>query len=125
MRIQRIIQIYFQDVFTVIKHNIQEYGDYVVKLVIEEGRKISNLFYELEITKASISRWGSQQNAKKQNQSLQTNILNYIIWVLTSKRGYYTLSKSKHKKVEFPYAKNPTFLDWLVSLKHSLTSISC
>lgn len=63
MRIQRIIQIYFQDVSTVINHNIQEYRDYVVKLVIEEGRKISNLFYELEITKSSISRWGSQQNA--------------------------------------------------------------
>jgi transposase len=39
------------------KHYTQEYKDYVSKLIVEEGRKASDLAYELEISAKTISRW--------------------------------------------------------------------
>jgi transposase len=38
-------------------HHTQEYKEYVSKLIVEEGRKASELAYELEISPKTISRW--------------------------------------------------------------------
>jgi transposase len=39
------------------KHFSQEYREYVSKLVVEEGRKASDVAYELEISYKTICRW--------------------------------------------------------------------
>jgi transposase len=39
------------------KHFSQEYKEYVSKLVVEEGRKASEVAYELEISYKTICRW--------------------------------------------------------------------
>ncbi|CAH2715358.1 hypothetical protein BACCIP111895_02542 [Neobacillus rhizosphaerae] len=39
------------------KHHTQEYKEYVSKLIVEEGRKASDVAYELEISAKTISRW--------------------------------------------------------------------
>lgn len=39
------------------KHFSQEYKDYVSKLVVEEGRKATDVAYELEISYKTVSRW--------------------------------------------------------------------
>ncbi|HCG4536392.1 TPA: transposase [Salmonella enterica subsp. enterica serovar Typhi str. AG3] len=39
------------------KHYDQAFKDHVSKLVVEEGRKASELSYELEISSKTISRW--------------------------------------------------------------------
>ncbi|MEK0291493.1 transposase [Caldifermentibacillus hisashii] len=39
------------------KHYDQEYKDYVSKLVVEEGRKATEVAYELEVSCKSLYRW--------------------------------------------------------------------
>lgn len=39
------------------KHFSQEYKEYVSKLVVEEGRKASDVAYELEISYKTLCRW--------------------------------------------------------------------
>jgi len=39
------------------KHHTQEYRDYVCKLIVEEGRKATDVAYELEISAKTISGW--------------------------------------------------------------------
>ena len=39
------------------KHHTQEYKDYVCKLIVEEGRKATDVAYELEISAKTISGW--------------------------------------------------------------------
>ncbi|MFL6557034.1 MAG: transposase [Bacillus sp. (in: firmicutes)] len=39
------------------KHHSQEYKEYVSKLIVEEGRKATDVAYELEISAKTISRW--------------------------------------------------------------------
>ncbi|QOR66223.1 transposase [Cytobacillus suaedae] len=39
------------------KHFTPEYKEYVSKLIVEEGRKATQVAYELEISPKSISRW--------------------------------------------------------------------
>lgn len=39
------------------KHYDQEYKEYVSKLVVEEGRKASQVAFELEIPYGTLSRW--------------------------------------------------------------------
>jgi transposase len=51
-------------VFTLGKHYDQEYKDYVSKLVVEEGRKASDVAYELEISPKTVSRWASAYRTK-------------------------------------------------------------
>lgn len=41
------------------KHFDQEYKDYVSKIIVEEGRKASQVARELEISPKTISRWVS------------------------------------------------------------------
>ncbi|MBY0148856.1 transposase [Neobacillus niacini] len=54
----------------------QEYKEYVSKLVVEEGRKASEVARELEISPKTISRWVSayrtKNNAGKTNESYIT-----------------------------------------------------
>lgn len=47
------------------KRYSQEYKDYVVKLVLEEGRKGSEVAYELEISPKSVSRWVKEARDKR------------------------------------------------------------
>ncbi|WP_141604653.1 transposase [Terrilactibacillus laevilacticus] len=46
------------------KHYDQEYKDYVSKLVVEEGRKIRAVAYELEIPYGTMSRWVANYRKK-------------------------------------------------------------
>ncbi|HEO8418384.1 transposase [Niallia sp. FSL W8-0635] len=46
------------------KHHSKEYKDYVVKLIVEEGRKASEVSYELELSPKTVSRWVSDYKAK-------------------------------------------------------------
>jgi transposase len=46
------------------KHFEQEYKDYVSKLVIEEGRKASDVCYELELSPKTVSRWVKDYRAR-------------------------------------------------------------
>lgn len=39
------------------KHHTQEYRDYVSKLVVEEGKKATDVSKELEISYKTVSRW--------------------------------------------------------------------
>lgn len=48
------------------KHHDQEYKNYVAKLVVEEGRVIRELAYELEIPYGTLSRWVSAYKKNKQ-----------------------------------------------------------
>jgi transposase len=51
------------------KHQPAEYKEYVAKLVVEEGRKISDLAYELEISQSTISRWSTAYREKLKAQN--------------------------------------------------------
>ncbi|MDR7078375.1 transposase [Neobacillus niacini] len=58
------------------KHYDQEYKDYVSKLVVEEGRKTTDVARELEISPKTISRWVStyrmKSNVGKTNETYIT-----------------------------------------------------
>ncbi|RST60184.1 transposase [Siminovitchia terrae] len=46
------------------KHHNQEYRDYVSKLVVEEGRVMREVAYELEIPYGTLHRWVSNYKQK-------------------------------------------------------------
>ncbi|MBZ5753926.1 transposase [Metabacillus rhizolycopersici] len=46
------------------KHHTREYKEYVSKLIIEEGRKISEVSYELEIPYSTVSKWVQEYRKK-------------------------------------------------------------
>lgn len=46
------------------KHHSQEYKDYVSKLIVEEGRKATEVAYELEISYKTVSRWAAAYRKK-------------------------------------------------------------
>jgi transposase len=48
------------------KHHDQQYRDYVSKLVVEEGRKTSEVAYELEIPYGTVTRWVANYKNKTQ-----------------------------------------------------------
>lgn len=57
------------------KHFSQEYKEYVSKLVVEEGRKTSEVAYELEISYKTICRWVKNYKEKlNANQSGESYI---------------------------------------------------
>jgi transposase len=63
-------------VFILGKHFDQEYKDYVSRLVVEEGRKATDVAHELEISPKTISRWVSayrmKSNVGKTNETYIT-----------------------------------------------------
>jgi transposase len=46
------------------KHHTREYKEYVSKLISEEGRKISEVSYELEIPYSTVSKWVQEYRKK-------------------------------------------------------------
>jgi transposase len=46
------------------KHHSQEYKEYVSKLIVEEGRKATEVAYEIEISAKTISRWAATYRMK-------------------------------------------------------------
>ncbi|KAB7662174.1 transposase [Bacillus sp. B1-b2] len=48
------------------KHFSQEYKEYVSKLVVEEGRKASEVAFELELSYKTMMRWIKDYKDKKQ-----------------------------------------------------------
>lgn len=58
-----------KDVYQMTNKVTQEYRDYVVKLVVEENRKISQLSYELGIGQSSIHRWVKRYRDEKKQES--------------------------------------------------------
>lgn len=51
------------------KHRPAEYKEYVSKLVVEEGRKIMDLSYELEIPHSTLSRWVASYREKLNSEN--------------------------------------------------------
>ncbi|UZJ78495.1 transposase [Fictibacillus sp. KU28468] len=51
------------------KHHTKEYKEYVAKLVVEEGRRITDMAYELDLTVSSISRWVKLYKEKKKSEA--------------------------------------------------------
>lgn len=49
------------------KRYTQEYKDYVSKLVVEEGRKMSDLSFELEIPKSTLARMVKEYRENRAN----------------------------------------------------------
>jgi len=47
------------------KHHDQEYRDYASKLIVEEGRKGSNVAFELEIPYGTLRRWVTDYKEKR------------------------------------------------------------
>ena len=45
-------------------HHSQEYKEYVAKLIVEEGRKASQVAFELELSPKTVSRWVAAYRAK-------------------------------------------------------------
>lgn len=39
------------------KHHTQEYKEYIAKLIVEEGRKATEVAYEFELAYKTVSRW--------------------------------------------------------------------
>jgi len=52
-------------VFILGNHYDQEYKEYVSKLVVEEGRKASDVCFELELSAKTVSRWVKEYKIKK------------------------------------------------------------
>lgn len=69
------------------KHHTQEYKDYVSKLVVEEGRKGTEVAYELEIPYKTIMGW-----VKTYKDKINTPSESYI----TPKE--LEILKNKHEK---------------------------
>ncbi|MBS4214426.1 transposase [Neobacillus rhizophilus] len=46
------------------QHHSQEYKEYVAKLIVEEGRKASQVAFELELSPKTVSRWVAAYRAK-------------------------------------------------------------
>jgi transposase len=74
------------------KHFEQEYKEYVSKLVVEEGRKATDLSRELEISYKTLSRWVA---AYKEKLNVNQPSENY----LTSKE-LDKLKKQHEKELE-------------------------
>lgn len=50
------------------KHLSKEYKEYVAKMVVEEGRKGTDLAYELGVSYSAIMRWVKSYKEKKSAQ---------------------------------------------------------
>lgn len=50
------------------KQHSDEYKEYVAKLVVEEGRKASELAYELELASSTIRRWVKKYRDQTQRE---------------------------------------------------------
>jgi transposase len=46
------------------KHYDPEYKEYISKLIVEEGRKATDVAYETEVSPKTISRWVAAYRAK-------------------------------------------------------------
>jgi transposase len=46
------------------KHHPHEYKEYIAKLVVEEGKKITHISYEIDVSHSTISRWVSDYKEK-------------------------------------------------------------
>lgn len=57
------------------KHFDQEYKDYVSKLVVEEGRKTSDVARELELSYKTLSRWVAAYKKKTQGDQPKENYI--------------------------------------------------
>jgi transposase len=57
------------------KHYDQEYKDYVSKLVVEEGRKASDLARELELSYKTLSGWVVAYRKKTQGDRPKENYI--------------------------------------------------
>lgn len=59
------------------KHYDQEFKDIVAKLVVEEGRKASEVSYEMELSPKTVSRWvkdyRTRINGDKPNATIVTS----------------------------------------------------
>ncbi|MFB7141086.1 transposase [Gottfriedia sp. NPDC056225] len=61
------------------KHYNQEYIDYVSKLIVEEGRKATEVSYELELPYSSVYKWVKAYKRKlnpSDTQEVRMTILN-------------------------------------------------
>ncbi|MFJ8461540.1 transposase, partial [Lysinibacillus xylanilyticus] len=69
LRVAMIEITILKDVYRMTKKITQEYRDYVVKLVVEENRKVTELSYELGIGESSIHRWVKKYRDEKKQEN--------------------------------------------------------
>lgn len=48
------------------KHKTPEFREYVAKLIVDDGRKATQLAYEMELNEKSIRRWAADYRKKKE-----------------------------------------------------------
>ena len=70
-----IIIITLEDVFKMNKRSTPEYRDYIVKLVVDEGRKATQLAFELGIGESTIRRWVKEYRDQK---AAETQGIQYV-----------------------------------------------
>lgn len=75
MSVCMIVIITLEDVFTMNKRPTPEYRAYVVKLVVEEGRKATQLAFELGIGESTIRRWVKEYREQK---AAETQGIQYV-----------------------------------------------
>ncbi|MFD2628938.1 transposase [Oceanobacillus kapialis] len=78
--------------FTLGKQYDKEYREYVVKLIVEEGRKITDVAYELGLSASTLGKW-VQKHRKEKLQSNQPQ--EYI-----TPSEYEALKKAHKKELE-------------------------
>ncbi len=75
MSVCMIVIITLEDVSTMNKRPTPEYRAYVVKLVVEEGRKATQLAFELGIGESTIRRWVKEYREQK---AAETQGIQYV-----------------------------------------------
>lgn len=70
-----IFIITLEGVFKMNKRSTPEYREYVVKLVVEEGRKATQLAFELGIGESTIRRWVKEYRDQK---AAETQGIQYV-----------------------------------------------
>ena len=70
-----IVIITLEGVFKMNKRSTPEYREYVVKLVVEKGRKATQLAFELGIGESTIRRWVKEYRDQK---AAETQGIQYV-----------------------------------------------
>ncbi|RXJ00291.1 transposase [Anaerobacillus alkaliphilus] len=94
------------------KHYDQEYKDYVAKLIVEEGRKIRELSYELEISHSTVGNWVRDFKQRRNTSSSKEEYITPKELEKLKKQHEAELQKLKEeneilKKAMHIFTKNP------------------
>lgn len=51
------------------KHKTPEFREYIAKLIVDDGRKATELAYEMELNEKTIRRWAADYREKKEQMA--------------------------------------------------------